>query len=433
MTRGLLCCALGASLIGVTSPARADDQPSVALLVVTPGPGVVKSEATAAETALVKELTKGGQVHVMPRAEAEAALDVGHRKQLAKCRKDVTCLAEVAGVLQAELAATIEIAHVAKGTSLTLTVVAVKTSRELAHLQKTFKAKTELAPTVTAIAEEFSSAFTSSAEFGAPPPEPPHTVSRRKAQPAAPAEEPEAEVAPTPKKRAAPAPADEEEEKAIARPAPAAAEPAPAPSGPVRTSNGFVLGFEFGYGPWGVDPSKIVAGAAPGSLPAEGYTMQDTAAAFTNPMNNQWRPALNLHLGWNILGYGSLEGVFQMSWWDVFATSRGGTGLVGGRATIYPLQFFLPNRSFDVGIEGGGGYTIAGGPTFGMDGTYASFGVTGEYYLGRNISIGLFYRLFLPMWNRFYVDYNNHVNFAVNGFSGSWNTLGIGVNFHVSP
>lgn len=439
-----------ASLL-VSTFARADEQPSVALLLVTPGPGVVAGELKPVEAALVKELGLSAQLHVMPRAQAEAALDVPHRKQLAKCKKDAACLSKVAGFVQADMAGTLEVAHVAKGTSVTLTVIAVKTERELARIQKTFKAKPDLPALAKAIADETVAAVTASPEFGVPPPplrttrmqataapEEPQAVAPPPAAPRkqqAASKEPEEQVeaeepAPAPVKKRARREAEEDEQKALAR---TSSPGESTPSQPTRTSNGFVLGFDFGYGLWGADPEKIVAGMAADAQFVEDATAQSTARAFTAPLDKQWRPDINLHLGWNILGYGSIEGVFQMSWWDLFITDRGGTGLIGGRATIYPLQFFMPNRNFDIGLEGGGGYSIVGGPTYGMDGSYAEFGVTGEYYLGRNISIGLFYRLFLPMWNRFYVDYNNHIDFAVKDFSASWNTLGLALNFHVSP
>jgi hypothetical protein len=190
--------------------------------------------------------------------------------------------------------------------------------------------------------------------------------------------------------------------------------------------SGFMLGLEFGGGPWSVNSSDIVTKSNNNPALLEGQP-----AAFAAPLNEGWNPSLNLHLGWNILGHVAVEAAFNTSFWSVTTASRGGSGLVGGRATWYPLQIFLPHRIFDVGIELGGGYSIAGGPQYGMDGGYFQFGLTAEYYPTPNVSIGAFYRFYQPHWDRFFLDYNNNVSAATPGFTASLNTIGITATIHV--
>ncbi len=243
----------------------------------------------------------------------------------------------------------------------------------------------------------------------------------------------EPEEAPPAKAQRRRPPVAESEDAPVVHPAPAAIPPPPVAAAPVAMtapppelrSGGFLLGLELGGASWSADPSKIVL---------QDDTTGTSASAFTAPLNASLRPALNLHLGWNFMGYAAAEAAIHASFWDALNSQRGGAGMVGGRATYFPLQHFksLRNRSYDAGLEFGGGYSIAGGPTFGMEGHYLAFGVVGEYYLKPFVSLSLFWRYVAQTWGTFYYDFNNNLKESLaSAFSAGVNTFGIGVNLHV--
>jgi len=200
---------------------------------------------------------------------------------------------------------------------------------------------------------------------------------------------------------------------------------------PARASNGFVLGFEFGGGPWTVNPAQLSSHSQ-----GQGVSLAE-AQGFANPMTAGWVPDLNLHLGWNILGHVAIEGVFQATGWDLLTANRGGGGLAGARVAWFPFQTFFPKRIFDASIELGGGYSLLGGPapggspTFGVAGGYFQFGLTAEIYVVPSVSFEAFYRFYDAFWNKFYTDYNNNKFVPLTGFSAPWNVIGVGINFHV--
>jgi hypothetical protein len=197
-----------------------------------------------------------------------------------------------------------------------------------------------------------------------------------------------------------------------------------------HAAEGFMFGLEAGYGGWSIDGSKLKSsqsGLQVGS--GEGNS-------FAQPINDNSHFVLNMHTGWNILGHASIEAAIHATSWNVFDSSRGGSGFVGGRATWYPLQIFLPaDRKYDVGLEFGAGYSIAGGPTYGAAGPYVAFGLLGEYLVGKARTVGftLAVRHFVPLWSKFYLDYNNNVSAPADGLSAAWTTVTVGVSLHVSP
>jgi hypothetical protein len=196
---------------------------------------------------------------------------------------------------------------------------------------------------------------------------------------------------------------------------------------------GFTIGIEGARGGWSADAGKITAGS-------DGRVGAGPAIGFASQLDGLTRNGLHLHMGWNVLGHVLIEGAFQTSFWDAFDSAhRGGVGLLGGRLTYFPLEALLhnPRRQYDVGLEFGGGYSIAGGnaadgSAWGMDGKYVQFGASVEWYPAPWFSLSINYRYFLPMWNRFYFDFNNNVTADVKDYSAGWNTLGLGFNFHMA-
>lgn len=193
-----------------------------------------------------------------------------------------------------------------------------------------------------------------------------------------------------------------------------------------RAAEGFTLGIEGGRGEWEADPAGIVEGS-------EGRLDLGTANAFTAPLHQLTRNGFHLHFGWNILGHAAIEAALQTTTWDLFNGARGGAGFFGGRLTWFPAQIFLPpDRPYDLGLEVGGGFSIAGGPSFGMDGTYFSYGVMAEYYPVPWFSLGIGYRVLAPSWDRFFLNYDANIDVPVKDFSPSWGTATIAFNFHLA-
>jgi hypothetical protein len=181
-----------------------------------------------------------------------------------------------------------------------------------------------------------------------------------------------------------------------------------------------LIGLELGVGGWSADAIGIIARAS------TGFDFSRYAQAFTRKLDGQWQPALNLHGGMKFLQFAAVEAAVQSS-------LAGGSGamLAGVRLSGYPLQAFLPERTFDLGIEIGGGYAFVAGAPYDMSGSYFTLGLTGVYPLNKWLSLQVFYRLFTPFLTRFYVDYKNHITEPVEGFTAYWHTVGVGLNFRL--
>jgi hypothetical protein len=139
------------------------------------------------------------------------------------------------------------------------------------------------------------------------------------------------------------------------------------------------------------------------------------------------------HFGWNFVGHAAVELALSGGAWSPFDDNRGGLALGGLRATWYPGQLIQPyKRVWDVGVELGGGYSIAGGPSRGMYGPYFTAGVSAEFYPTRWFSVGLFYRRHQLAWDRFLYHFTNNVTGEVAGYGASWGTPGLALNFHLA-
>ena len=164
---------------------------------------------------------------------------------------------------------------------------------------------------------------------------------------------------------------------------------------PASAVEGFTVGIEYANGSWTADTAALRQSVVSGQS-----LSSSSAAAFTRMLTGDSRSGLNLHLGWNVLGHALIEGTVQSAFWSPFdASQQGGVGLVGGRLTWFPVEIaarvakkaWLTDRFFDLGLEFGGGYSIAGGKSpksesapyggLGMDGTFLAWGVTGELWI----------------------------------------------------
>lgn len=201
-------------------------------------------------------------------------------------------------------------------------------------------------------------------------------------------------------------------------------------SPPAAAVEGFFLGLDFGSGVFSAPPGVLAphVGAEP-------------ARDFTSPIHGKWTPNVGFRLGWNVLGHVLIEGTLAGTTWSPFERSlAGGGGLAGGRLTWFPAELSKPlgladlrKRQWDVGLAFGGGYTLLGGPTFGMDGGYLDFGGSLEYYPVRWFSVGLSYRHYEALLGKFYFHFTNNETLPVIGYSAGWDVLSFNVAFHLVP
>lgn len=199
---------------------------------------------------------------------------------------------------------------------------------------------------------------------------------------------------------------------------------------PARAGEGFVIGLEPVTGTWDAPAQTVFETSCANNQ----CLHPGTIAAFTSPIDGQRRQGLNLHLGWNIKGHAAVEAVLHSSTWEPFSQSRGGAGMAGLRATWFPAQLFFEGekRVWDAGLELGGGYSIAGGPSFGMDGYYLAFGVLGEWYPAPWFSLGLGYRYLSNAWSSFILNFNHNQRWDTPGFTAGYSTFFLAFNFHLT-
>jgi hypothetical protein len=96
------------------------------------------------------------------------------------------------------------------------------------------------------------------------------------------------------------------------------------------------------------------------------------------------------------------------------------------------MQIFLPkDRKYDAGIELGTGYSIAGGPTYGMTGAYFQYGLTGEYLVAPVFGLTLNVRHFNQFWNKFYTDFDNNIGGRATSPGGGFTTVTVGISLHL--
>lgn len=187
---------------------------------------------------------------------------------------------------------------------------------------------------------------------------------------------------------------------------------------------GFVIGLEAGRGKWDVPFDPLVNG---GVNPLD-------AARFQQAFHGLDTNGFGLHFGWNFAGHAAINLAFAGTAWEPFNDSRGGVGYGGLRAQWFPLQLFLTkDRKFDVALEFGGGYSIAGGPSRGMMGAWFDGGAIVSYMPVKWFSVGLFYRQYFFPWNNFLYNLSAGDLGDVTNYLATWGTPGIQLGFHFPP
>jgi len=137
---------------------------------------------------------------------------------------------------------------------------------------------------------------------------------------------------------------------------------------------------------------------------------------------------LQLRLGYNILGYASVEAALSGAGAGTF---DGGSAHVAGQVRLHPVQFFIPHqdRDWDVSTFVGAGYSLAGyKPQFdpelhgggsgavelnrdaafdgkGWEGIHVGFGVGFDYQFGDLASVGLDLKFLRPLYSMWIANF----------------------------
>jgi hypothetical protein len=394
----LLFCAVTVS----TRLARADDLDLSGrlklVLISAPVPRALSPDDAAKLRELVESaLYASGKFVMLGRTEA-TALNEADRQRVAQCHHDMDCIGAVWVPHGADAIARLEVSWPRGHMLLTLVAKRLPSGNELARAEEPVQAGGSLVVAADGLAHSLANAA------GGLPPSPAPLPSDEKQLMAPAATRPRAKSAP-----------DRWSEKLPTTDLPS----------PEKRRVGLMAGIEIGGGPWNASPLQIIAGSK------NGFDFTHYASAFSATIDQQWHAAMDLHIGWNFLGFGAVEAALQTSGWNAGSPSSGGAVLAGVRATLLPVEFFLPDRNWDVGVELGGGYALVGASGYDMDGSYFTFGLTGEYYLTPAFSIGGFYRLFTPFLTRFFIDYATKLSEPVTGFTAYWNTLGVDATWHI--
>ncbi len=157
----------------------------------------------------------------------------------------------------------------------------------------------------------------------------------------------------------------------------------------------------------------------PSNIP--GYTVEEARAELVRTDFGSGL-SFQLRIGYNILGYASLE-ASVLGHGDLDGDA--GAGHVGGAVRIHPAQFWIPfqERPWDVDVSFGYGYSIGGyhpAPEVqrfivgtddeddgkGWDGTNLSTGVAFNYMVAQRVSLGVDFKFMFPDWKEWFANWD---------------------------
>lgn len=183
---------------------------------------------------------------------------------------------------------------------------------------------------------------------------------------------------------------------------------------PRFSKGGMLLALEFGPGAWDFDQSYLASQIAqnPGYGPSAGAI----AAGWTGSFKTSY--CLSLRIGYNIMGFATVELSFTGTGWDLGSEARGGGGFAGGVVRFHPLEILWrvlkkDPRPFglDVTTYWGWGYGIAGfgantlSLAMGTDGFAFQWGFDAEYFFTKSIGLSLGLRGAFPFWEHLYFNF----------------------------
>ncbi len=139
-----------------------------------------------------------------------------------------------------------------------------------------------------------------------------------------------------------------------------------------------------------------------------------------------------LKLGLNLFGWAGAEAQFAGHFWGI-GRDPGGGGYLGGVFRVTPLEaltYVLPadveipslqgptnwkNRSFDLGVSVGGGYTIIG-EDYAYQGNYFQWGLDFKYFVTPNFAVGIELPFRHINYDPFrYTDYGDAQGYCTDG------------------
>jgi hypothetical protein len=195
---------------------------------------------------------------------------------------------------------------------------------------------------------------------------------------------------------------------------------------PDWTRNAFTFGLDYGYGIWQLDQNRLA-----------GQVGANDAATFVNEAQNT--QAATFRVGFDILGYVTIEGALTGTGWNLGADTQGGGGFLPILLAVHPLRFFVTDteRHLDVSVFGGVGYGIMGQDR-GADGLIEEAGVRLNYFFNAWFSLTAFSRWIFLSWKSFYINYNErsqpgNTETLPQGSGGDFWTLGAGVELRFAP
>jgi hypothetical protein len=189
--------------------------------------------------------------------------------------------------------------------------------------------------------------------------------------------------------------------------------------------NAFVFGLDYGYGIWQLDQNKLASQVNPAD-----------AALFVGESQNT--QTASVRIGFDILGYVTVEGDLTGTGWNLGGSNRGGAGFLPFIVSVHPLRFFVTDeRHLDVTAFGGLGYGIMGQDR-GIDGLIWSLGLRVGYFFNAWFSVNVFSRWLFLDCSTFYLDYNDR---SAPGASeplpqqsgGDFWTMGAGIEMRFAP
>lgn len=180
---------------------------------------------------------------------------------------------------------------------------------------------------------------------------------------------------------------------------------------PASAAEGFYVELDGGGASWDWDQPGLQAqleSKVPGNMQCSDFRLVSFGECRAQEFATQLEggPSAQLRMGYNILGHASVEAFIVGSGWDIGVPSVGGGGLAGVAAAWHPLQIWLPERQFDVGLGLGGGYGIVG-ETRAMDGGAMVLTFAGEWSPVPFFAVTAGLRRMIPFFSRYVVDWDD--------------------------
>jgi len=199
-------------------------------------------------------------------------------------------------------------------------------------------------------------------------------------------------------------------------------------AGTAWAKGGVVFGLDLGYGISSGD-TNVLFKSVQGQY--QGYTGCDKASppdycSDVSRTDAGGGGAAGLHLGYNVLGYGSLEAyIFGHGNKSSGKGKWEGVGHAGGMMRLFPLEFArlvdkglnktFSGRKYDVSFLGGYGMSYMGyhkdidGDGTGWSGTHFLVGLGGAYEVTKGLFLGLDLRYTMPTYNEYIYNWDDDI------------------------